>query len=238
MSTERRGQIVAGAIDLIATRGIRALTHRAVDTRLELPAGSTSYYFRTRHALIEAVADGITARSRADFAAAQRGHTTDVALTIAARQPGPATDVTPGVTTGPPERTADITHDFPAAQHDPTADIARDIAAWLAHLLKHRRNELIARHALIIEVLSDPDLHARLAGSLFSLERATELFTALGAADPAGAAGDFLALLEGLVFDRFAGPRADQPATVEQLARPLSQFLANASCDYSQPISE
>ncbi|MGW6427118.1 TetR/AcrR family transcriptional regulator [Nocardia sp. NPDC055053] len=184
---------MTGAIDLIATRGIRALTHRAVDTQLELPAGSTSYYFRTRHALIEAVADGITARSRADFAAAQR---------------------------------------------DPTADIARDIAAWLDHLLKHRRNELIARHALIIETLSDPDLHARLAGSLFSLDRATELFTALGAPDPATAAGDFLALLEGLVFDRFAGLRADQPATVEQLARPLSQFLANASCDYSQPNSE
>lgn len=193
MSTDRRGQIVAGAIDLIATRGIRALTHRAVDTQLELPAGSTSYYFRTRHALIEAVADGITTRSRADFAAAQR---------------------------------------------QSTADIARDIAAWLAHLLKHRRNELIARHALIVEVLSDPDLHARLAGSLFSLERATELFTALGAADPAATAGDFLALLEGLVFDRFAGLRADQPATAEQLALPLSQFLTSASCDYSQPNSE
>src|SRR5690606_4550867 len=61
MSTDRRSQIVRGAIDLIATRGIRALTHRAVDTHLELPPGSTSYCFRTRNALIEAVADGITA---------------------------------------------------------------------------------------------------------------------------------------------------------------------------------
>ncbi|GGN83945.1 TetR/AcrR family transcriptional regulator [Nocardia rhizosphaerihabitans] len=237
MSTDRRGQIVAGAIDLIATRGIRALTHRAVDTQLELPAGSTSYYFRTRHALIEAVADGITTRSRTDFAAAQRRRTADVAHTIAG-QPEPPADVTPGIPAGPRELTADIAYDFPAAQRQSTAEIARDIAAWLAHLLKHRRNELIARHALIVEVLSDPDLHARLAGSLFSLERATELFTALGAADPAAAAGDFLAVLEGLVFDRFAGLRADQPATAEQLAGPLSQFLASASCDYSQPNSE
>ncbi|MFE7718646.1 TetR/AcrR family transcriptional regulator [Nocardia rhizosphaerihabitans] len=218
MSTDRRGQIVAGAIDLIATRGIRALTHRAVDTQLELPAGSTSYYFRTRRALIEAVADGITARSRADFAATQ-------GESPAAHEPGG-------------QRESPAWRESGGESPGSTGDIARGVAGWLAHLLTHRRNDLIARHALIIETLADPGLHARLAGSLFSLERAAELFTALGAADPAAAAGDFLALLEGLVFDRFAGLRADQPATAEQLALPLSQFLASASCDYSQPNSE
>ncbi|MFE6924202.1 TetR/AcrR family transcriptional regulator [Nocardia sp. NPDC057663] len=223
MSTDRRSQIVAGAIDLIATRGIRALTHRAVDTRLDLPAGSTSYYFRTRHALIEAVADGITARSHADFAAAQ-------GEAPAPREPGGQSESPAWRASGRPRGGGE-----PAGS---AADVARDVAGWLEHLLTHRRNDLIARHALIIETLADAGLHARLAGSLFSLDRATELFTALGAADPAAAAGDFLALLEGLVFDRFAGLRADQPATVEQLARPLSQFLANASDDYSQPNSE
>ncbi|APE32958.1 hypothetical protein BOX37_02100 [Nocardia mangyaensis] len=89
-----------------------------------------------------------------------------------------------------------------------------------------------ARHALIIETLSDPDLNVRLAGSLFSLDRATELFTALGTDDPRATAGDFLALLEGLVFDRFAGLRADSttgtPDSVTQLARPLTSFLTSA----------
>ncbi|MFD4439637.1 TetR/AcrR family transcriptional regulator [Nocardia sp. NPDC058519] len=189
MSTDRRAQIVTGAIELIATRGIRALTHRALDTQLALPPGSTSYYFRTRQALIEAVAAGITARSRADFVAAQKDSTSGQPL-------------------------------------DPV-QVARDIATWLDQLLTHRRHDLIARHALIIEVLSDPALHSGLAGSLFSLDRATDLFDALGAADPRESAHDFLALLEGLVFDRFAGLRAGSAGNVDQLARPLAEFLTS-----------
>ncbi|MFD6273033.1 TetR/AcrR family transcriptional regulator [Nocardia asteroides] len=188
MSTDRRTRIVTGAIDLIATSGIRALTHRALDTGLALPQGSTSYYFRTRQALIAAVAEGITARSRADFAAAQ------------------ATGAAPDAESA-----------------------ATGIAHWLDQLLAHRRNELIARHALLIEVLSDPELHDRLVGGFFSHARATELCAALGANDPDTAAADFLALLEGLVFDRFAGARtglaAGTPDSVAQLARPLRRFL-------------
>ncbi|MGW5920962.1 TetR/AcrR family transcriptional regulator [Nocardia fluminea] len=207
MSTTRRARIVAGAIELIATRGIRALTHRALDTQLALPAGSTSYYFRTRQALIEAVADAITTRSRTDFRAlgAER-------IAREGERTGPAMD---------------------------PRQVAHDIATWLDQLLAQRRNELIARHALIIEVLSDPELHARLAGSLFSLERATELFADLGAAEPRQSAHDFLALLEGLVFDRFAGLRAHSAGTVDQLARPLTEFLTSAR-DYSagHPNSE
>ena len=36
----------------VAEQGMRALTHRAVDTAAGLPAGSTSYYFRSRAALV------------------------------------------------------------------------------------------------------------------------------------------------------------------------------------------
>ncbi|RSS89441.1 TetR family transcriptional regulator, partial [Streptomyces sp. WAC05950] len=42
------------AIGLVAAAGLRGLTHRAVDAAAGLPAGSTSYYFRTRTALIGA----------------------------------------------------------------------------------------------------------------------------------------------------------------------------------------
>lgn len=38
----------------MAEAGLRGLTHRAVDGAAVLPAGSTSYYFRTRTALIAA----------------------------------------------------------------------------------------------------------------------------------------------------------------------------------------
>ncbi|MFD8634152.1 TetR/AcrR family transcriptional regulator [Streptomyces sp. NPDC059533] len=54
MSTERRTLIADTAIDLVAAAGLRGLTHRAVDGAARLPAGSTSYYFRTRTALIGA----------------------------------------------------------------------------------------------------------------------------------------------------------------------------------------
>lgn len=68
-ATDRRGLIVGTAIDLIAREGLRALTHRALDTEAGLPSGSTSYYFRTKRALVEAIVDAITERSRTDFRA-------------------------------------------------------------------------------------------------------------------------------------------------------------------------
>ncbi|WP_051836588.1 TetR/AcrR family transcriptional regulator [Streptomyces sp. NRRL F-2580] len=51
---DRRTLIADTAIGLVATSGLRGLTHRAVDGAAGLPAGSTSYYFRTRTALIAA----------------------------------------------------------------------------------------------------------------------------------------------------------------------------------------
>lgn len=247
MSTDRRAHIAAGAIDLIATNGIRALTHRAVDTWLGLPPGSTSYYFRTRHALIEAVADAITTRSRTDFATAQATRSrNDTAFTPATRPHGnttiarntyPADDSTIARNTHPhsnttvgrsPDPSANLASLAPGQPLVPT-EIAHGIAGWLDHLLASRRNELIARHALIIEVRGDPELQARLAGSLFSHARTTDLFTALGSPDPESAAADFLALLEGLVFDRLTGLRATTPTgtpdSVTALARPLTTFL-------------
>ena len=51
--TERIAALADAAIHLVATKGMRGLTHRAVDAQAGLPEGSTSAYFRTRKALIE-----------------------------------------------------------------------------------------------------------------------------------------------------------------------------------------
>ncbi|WP_411075676.1 TetR/AcrR family transcriptional regulator [Streptomyces sp. cmx-4-7] len=51
---DRRNLIVDAAIGTVAAAGLRGLTHRAVDAAAGLPTGSTSYYFRTRGALIGA----------------------------------------------------------------------------------------------------------------------------------------------------------------------------------------
>ncbi len=53
---QRRNQILDAAIDILCDDGVEGLKHRQVDSRADLPAGTTSNYFRTRQALLEATA--------------------------------------------------------------------------------------------------------------------------------------------------------------------------------------
>ncbi|NNG96420.1 TetR family transcriptional regulator [Gordonia araii NBRC 100433] len=75
--TDRRRLIADAALDLAATGGNHAITHQTIDRHLELPKGSTSYYFRTRGALVGAAAERLVARSREAFAShlAKHGET-------------------------------------------------------------------------------------------------------------------------------------------------------------------
>ncbi|MBC3194172.1 TetR family transcriptional regulator [Pseudonocardia sp. C8] len=61
----RRDELLDAAITVLGERGIRALTHRAVDAAAGLPVGSTSNHFRTRDALLDAVVERFAARERA-----------------------------------------------------------------------------------------------------------------------------------------------------------------------------
>ena len=62
--------LLAAAVAVIAEEGLRGLTHRAVDGRAKVPAGSTSYYFRTRQALLAGVIAFIAEQEVADIDAA------------------------------------------------------------------------------------------------------------------------------------------------------------------------
>jgi len=53
----RRTAIADTIIEILATHGSRGLTHRAVDAAAGLPDGSSSYYFRSRGALLIAAAE-------------------------------------------------------------------------------------------------------------------------------------------------------------------------------------
>lgn len=66
IEVDRRTAIGDAAIVLLAEDGMRGLTHRAVDRRLSLPDGSTSYYYRTRAALTACAADRLVALDLAD----------------------------------------------------------------------------------------------------------------------------------------------------------------------------
>ena len=54
--------VADAALDVVAAQGMKGLTHRAVDAASGSPAGTTSNYFRTRAALVEAAVDRLEER--------------------------------------------------------------------------------------------------------------------------------------------------------------------------------
>ncbi|MDA3646568.1 TetR family transcriptional regulator [Saccharopolyspora indica] len=193
---DRRTRIADAAIELVAEQGARALTHLAVDTRLGLPRGSTSYYVRTRRALLEAAVKRLSVRAREDFDA------------------------------------------FAGSDFAPSPDVraaADRIAVHLDRMLGERRNDTIARYALVAEVTATAELHEPLARAAFSEQLAVGLMESLQAPDPAAAGADLVSLCEGLVFDRVIGSRSlDAPepgskASREQLSRAVEAFLRGAA---------
>ncbi|MEV0947025.1 TetR family transcriptional regulator [Rhodococcus sp. NPDC049939] len=63
----KRDQVLDAAIELVGTRGLRALTHRGVDELAGMPQGSTSNYFRSRGALLEGLITRLGERDRDDW---------------------------------------------------------------------------------------------------------------------------------------------------------------------------
>src|SRR5271156_649399 len=63
--TERRRDLCDAAIQLLADDGAKGLSHLKVDRKAGVPDGTTSFYFRTRSALLRAVAERLAERDRA-----------------------------------------------------------------------------------------------------------------------------------------------------------------------------
>jgi DNA-binding transcriptional regulator YbjK len=77
LNERRRAQIADAAIALLVEAGVHGVTHRAVDARAGLPAGTASNYFRSREALLVAVTERVAERHQADMAAAAATHVPD-----------------------------------------------------------------------------------------------------------------------------------------------------------------
>ena len=67
MVAATRERALETAVELLGSKGVRALSHGRVDDRAGLPPGSTSNWFRTRRALLAGVVDWIAEGERADF---------------------------------------------------------------------------------------------------------------------------------------------------------------------------
>jgi DNA-binding transcriptional regulator YbjK len=65
--TDRRTVLADAAIDVLAERGMRGLTHRAVDRAAGLPPGTTSAYYRTRQALLTGLVRRLVALDQAEL---------------------------------------------------------------------------------------------------------------------------------------------------------------------------
>lgn len=63
----RRGAICEAALDLAAAGGNHAVTHYGIDDHLGIARGSTSYYYRTRQALLTAAIIHLAGLSRQAF---------------------------------------------------------------------------------------------------------------------------------------------------------------------------
>ncbi len=73
VATERRAVLLDAALEVVVAQGLRGLTHRAVDRAAGVAEGTTSAYFRTRHALHLALAERVTDRLADDVDRALRG---------------------------------------------------------------------------------------------------------------------------------------------------------------------
>lgn len=69
----RRRALADAAIGLLAEEGVHGLTHRTVETRAGVPAGTATNYFRNREALLVAAAERVLELHFADMAAATDG---------------------------------------------------------------------------------------------------------------------------------------------------------------------
>lgn len=196
--TDRRERIADAVLDIVSANGIRALTHRAVDRHLDLPTGSTSYYFRTKRELLVAAVEHLTERSRRDF---ERSRLT---------RPRPG--------------------ELPAV-----AQLSADIGAALDAMLAGRTRDIRVRYALALEMVHDKEIQQSLATGIFSQELSATLVRELGSADPEVDGRNFVALCEGLVWDRsvgaqaLTGPAPGSAASTRLLTAAVATYLSGVA---------
>jgi len=183
LGANRRDAIADAAIHLVATRGLRGLTHRAVDAEAGLPPGSTSYYLRTRNALLTACVNRMLAR--------------DVSTTPTA---GMAAPPQAGADETPADGAGGSTVDGVGGS---TAELLVGMAVGLA---RDRPDDLIARYELSLEASRQPELRAAVdEGGRQLRTLLAQLLDGLGVPDPSEAAWPVAAMMDGLMYDRVAG---------------------------------
>ncbi|MEU9501968.1 TetR/AcrR family transcriptional regulator [Streptomyces sp. NPDC048196] len=198
-----RPQLIAdAAIHLLAERGMRGLTHRAVDEAAGLPLGSTSNLARTREALLEAAVRRLAEREAAVLTPAEMP-------TAAAHTAGPETAAagTPAVGTGPEA-------------------ITDALALALHRYLSRHRQLLLARYELALEATRRPalrEIYDR-AGRAFR-EPMVAMLAAAGSTAPERHALSMVAWCDGVLFSCTAGQFHTTTPTRTELRTSCAELL-------------
>lgn len=182
---DRRTEILDTALAVLADHGMRGLTHRAVDLAAGLPAGSTSYYFRTREALVSGCLRRLLELDSADV---------------------PSDDATP------------------APDLDGLVDHATEVCVRMVTSSALRTR---ARYELALHSVRTPALRAEFVEAGTRLrDQIAAVLSALGADEPARAAEEVAALMDGLMFTALVrGPR-DRRELRDWLRSPLHRVLS------------
>jgi len=218
----RIDQVGDAAIAVLADKGARGLTHRAVDAAGRLPPGTTSNYARTRAALL-----AIILRRIAELDAAE-----------GATQAGEAAEAV-SATRARPARRAGRPGGSGIGRGGPPLTVSA-LAGLLAGML-HRmitdaaiRQRLLARFELAFEATRRPELRAAYddLGGAFRGQVA-RLLALAGSAAPDRDAWTLISWLEGTAFYALAGAGGSAIPSPAELRAQVSLLLASMCADES-----
>lgn len=196
----RHELIADAALTLLAERGMRGLTHRAVDEAAGLPQGSTSNVARTRAALLEAAVRRLAEREAAVLTTRER--------------PGAGAGATDAGVAG-------------AGAAGSGAAVAEVLSLALHRYLSRHRELLVARYELALEATRRPELRAVYdrAGRAFR-EPMAAMLAAAGSADPERHAMSMVAWCDGILFSCTAGQFHAAVPTRAALRTSCAELLA------------
>ncbi|MER6915841.1 TetR family transcriptional regulator [Streptomyces sp. NPDC000594] len=212
--TRTRADLIADtALELLAERGMRGLTHRAVDEAAGLPQGSASNHCRTRQALLEAAVRRLAEREGALLGL----ESIPVPAPTPVTAPPHAPD-TPGTADGAGRRDG-----APAGVPEALLDA---FALGLHRCIDGDRTLLIARHELALEATRRPELRAYYDATGARFRTAlTGLLRTAGSTDPERHALSLIAWAEGIMFTCAAGSYHAEPPSPAELRTGLTELL-------------
>ncbi|MFH8683557.1 TetR/AcrR family transcriptional regulator [Streptomyces lydicus] len=211
-SAASRPQLIADtALRLLAERGMRGLTHRAVDEAAGLPQGSTSNLARTRAALLESAVGRLAEREAAvltpdELPRPPRGRPAE-----AGAGAGTGAEATAGAAAG--------SATVPA--------LAEALSLALHRYLTRHRELLLARYELALEATRRPalrEIYDR-AGRGFR-EPVVAMLAAAGSAAPERHALSVVAWCDGVLFSCTAGQFHAAVPTRAALRTSCAELLA------------